>query len=87
MVHFVKSWPQFFIPIQEGTRHHELRLNDRDYQVGDYMMLMEWSPTLEEYTGRNQYVKITSITSREVPCAASGKGLDDDHCILSIEVI
>lgn len=87
ITHVVKSWPNFFIPIEEGTRHHELRLNDRNYQVGDKLLLQEYLPDEQKYTGRDLTVKITSITSREIPCAVSGSGLDDEYCILSIEPV
>lgn len=82
--HVVKSWPQFFDPIRAGTRRHELRLNDRGYQVDDLLELREYDPVAEAYTGRHFTFLITSITSTEVPCAVSMTALHPSFCILSI---
>jgi hypothetical protein len=86
VTHEVKSWPQFFGPVVAGTRRHELRRNDRGYEVGDQVVLREWDPTDGRYTGRQATAAITSITSNEHPCAVSDVGLHPDFCILTIEV-
>jgi hypothetical protein len=86
-VHDVKSWPEFFSPIIAGVRSHELRVNDRNYAVDDLLRLHEWDPKIEDYTGRTAVVRITSITSHAIPCAASALALADDHCILSIRMV
>jgi hypothetical protein len=84
--HRVKSWPQFFQPIFEGLKTHDLRRkDDRDYRVGDTMLLMEYDPRSESYTGRELEVRITYVTSAEYPCAYSvGGGLSPNLGILSI---
>jgi hypothetical protein len=86
-MHVVKSWPQFYNAIVEGTRRHELRRNDRKYQVGDVLELHEYEPARAAYTGRVTCVVVTSMTSAETPCAVSDVGLHPDFCILSVEVI
>jgi hypothetical protein len=83
--HVVKSWPKFFGPIVAGIRVHELRRNDRNYNVGDYLELREYDPEKGTYTGRIGMVEITSITSKDEPCAVSGEGLSGEFCILSIK--
>lgn len=85
--HELKSWSQFFRPIVAGERTHELRRNDRDYRVGDRLLLREYDPSMGTYTGSHCEVAITSITSRDVPCAVSDQGLDPDFCILSVRVV
>ncbi|WP_369198205.1 DUF3850 domain-containing protein [Mycobacterium marseillense] len=85
--HELKSWSRFFRPIVAGERTHELRRNDRDYRVGDRLLLREYDPDAECYTGSSCEAAITSITSRDVPCAASDQGLNPEFCILSIRVI
>lgn len=42
--HEVKSWPEFFIPVNDGVKPFDLRRNDRDYQVGDLLRMREWVP-------------------------------------------
>jgi len=83
-VHHVKSWPQYFRAITTGQRTHDLRRNDRDYKVGDTMILEEFNPTTQAYTGHKCEVEITSITSMSQPCAVSSEALDPAFCILSI---
>jgi hypothetical protein len=85
--HELKSWSRFFHPIRTGQRTHELRRNDRDFRIGDRLLLREFDPEGESYTGSVCEVVITSITSREAPCAVSDEGLHPDFCILSIRVL
>ena len=83
-VHKVKSWIKLFNPMLQGNKTHDLRLNDRNYQVGDILELQEYDEIKKEYTGRIQKVQITYLTSAENPCAMSDIGLTKDYVILSI---
>ena len=85
MEHRVKSWPSFFEATLAGTKTHDVRrMSDRDYQVGDTLRLMEFDPEKKQYSGRELSVRITYITSPNLPCALSDACLDPDYCILSI---
>jgi hypothetical protein len=85
MEHRVKSWPNFFEATLAGVKTHDVRrLGDRDYQVGDTLRLMEFDPGKQQYTGRELCVRITYITSTNLPCALSEACLHTDYCILSI---
>ena len=85
VVHELKCWPKFFEAIADGRKRHDLRrATDRDFQVGDYLRLREFDPAAQQYTGRQQLVEVTYITSSEQPCALSAGALDPDFCILSI---
>lgn len=85
--HLVKSWPEFFEPISQGIRTHDLRRNDRGYNIGDILILREFESKSECYTGRECAVEITSMTSFAQPCAVSGEALNADFCILSIRLL
>ena len=85
-IHFVKSHPDYFLNILNGVCFHELRKNDRDYKVGDAMVLMEWNPIDEEYSGRELLVDITDKTDLHNVCAVSTVALHPDYCILSIKI-
>lgn len=50
-IHELKTWPAFFWPVVHGDKTFELRKNDRDFQVGDVLVLREWDPVTEQYTG------------------------------------
>ena len=86
-IHHLKSWPPFFKDISAGSRTHELRRNDRDFRVGDWVKLQEFDPERSEYTGRELMAEITSMTSFAQPCAVSGEALNAEFCILSIRVL
>ena len=83
--HVVRSWAHLYDAIEIGLKTHDLRKNDRDYQVGDQLVLQRYDNTTGRYTGQEQKVKITYITGRDhVPCAFSSAVLPNDYCILSI---
>ena len=44
MTHELKTWPEFFTETRAGRKKFELRRNDRDFQVGDQLLLKEWNP-------------------------------------------
>jgi hypothetical protein len=85
VVHRLKSWPEFFEPIRCGIKKHDLRrADDRVFKTGDKVLLEEYDPETKSYTGRNLLVRITYITSADMPCALSHDALHQDFCILSI---
>ena len=57
MIHAIKISPKYFEGVRSGAKRFELRKNDRDYQVGDYLALNEWDGSA--YTGRAELVKVT----------------------------
>lgn len=88
VAHDLKCWPQFFEAIAAGRKRHDLRrAYDRDFRVGDRLKLREFDPETERYTGQEQTVEITYITSAEQACALSEEALNPDYCILSIAPI
>lgn len=57
MIHALKIYPEYFEAIRNGKKKFELRDNDRDFHVGDYLALNEWDDDV--YTGRTELVKVT----------------------------
>ena len=74
----LKILPEHFADIKSGRKKAELRYNDRNYTVGDKLILREW--TGNDYTGRTCSVIITHILQN------CGFGLVDGYAILSIEL-
>lgn len=42
--HELKCWPEYFARIGTGQKTFEIRRNDRDFQVGDILILKEYDP-------------------------------------------
>jgi hypothetical protein len=65
--HELKCWPEFFKPIASGAKTHEVRKFDRDYRVGDVLVLREYHPNLDSYTGREVRVRVTYLAQAFLP--------------------
>ena len=76
--HQLKTWPIFFNRMGDGQKTYELRKNDRDFQVGDIIILMEWAPESSEYTGEELRYEITHVLTQ------TEFGLQPGYCILSL---
>ncbi|GAB6931617.1 hypothetical protein JCM10914A_56000 [Paenibacillus sp. JCM 10914] len=48
--HELKILPEYFQAVWNGTKTFEVRKNDRNYAVGDTLVLKEWKPE-DGYTG------------------------------------
>lgn len=84
--HQVKSWSHFYDAIRAGLKKHDLRKNDRDYQIGDVLVLNRYDNVRGIYTGDKTRVLITYMTSTRYPCAYSSAVLPPDYVILSLEL-
>src|SRR6218665_2570485 len=85
--HKLKIWAHFFDSIADGRKLHDLRKLDRDYKVGDILVLQRYDNINGEYTGQELEVQITYITSNKVPCAFSSSALDRDYGIFSLKIV
>lgn len=83
--HVLKSWPQFYQAIVDGTRTSDIRAMDRPYRIGDHLWLKEYDPFKGAYTGRECWVEVTHIISNDTPCALSSAVLQKGYCVLSIK--
>lgn len=80
MLHELKTWPDPFASVLDGTKRHEVRKADRPFSVGDMVHLREFDPKRNVYTGRSVYALITYIT------APGTWGMPDDVCVFSIHI-
>lgn len=85
-LHEVKSWSHFFDAIKAGKKVHDLRKNDRNYNVGDVIRLKRYDNINGFFTGESLEAEISYITDNRVPCAYSSAVLPHDYCILSLKV-
>lgn len=83
--HVLKSWEPFFKAFVSGAKKHDLRDDtDRNFDVGDELVLQEYLPFEGRYTGREFRMRVTYITGRETPCAFSSSVLQRGYVILSL---
>jgi len=88
LVHKVKSWIHLFQAVKSGKKKHDFRdATERDYKVGDQLLLQEFDFIKGEYTGEELVVNITYKTDRNTPCAMSSNGLAQNMVVLSIEMV
>ena len=61
--HNLKLFTKYFQPVVDGKKRSEVRLNDRNYQIGDTITLHEGQQELEgfQYTGRTVSARISYI--------------------------
>jgi len=78
--HELKILPQFYNGVSSQRKTFEIRKDDRDYQVGDIIVLREFDG--KEYTGHMTKRIITYILRD-----AKEYGLEDGYCILGIQPI
>lgn len=72
-VHFLKTWREYFAAVVDGRKKCEVRWDDRDYRVGDVLILCEHDPeetdidpwtsevTQGRNTGRQYRVIVTEV--------------------------
>jgi hypothetical protein len=59
MQHELKTWPVYFQAVVNGTKTFEMRKDDRNFRVDDTLLLKEFNPSAQFYTGQEMLVKIT----------------------------
>jgi hypothetical protein len=78
-VHTLKAHPEPFAAQLDGRKPYEIRVNDRNYQVGDVLRLQEWDPSFVDkyrYTGREAWRVVTYMTK------GGEWGLPPNLCVL-----
>lgn len=56
-----KTWPDLYEKVLNGEKTFDARIADFDCKPGDILILEEWDPQTEEYTGRKIEKKITFV--------------------------
>lgn len=80
-IHELKTVQPYFNQVVHHIKSFEVRKNDRDFKVGDYVLLREYEPKSNTYTDDNTVlVRITYILDSEEYCKA-------DYVIFGFEII
>ncbi|MCX6812032.1 MAG: DUF3850 domain-containing protein [Candidatus Berkelbacteria bacterium] len=61
-----KIWPEYFEAVKSGKKKYELRLNDFEVNVGDFLVLEEWNPATKKYTGRKIKKQVTFVDKYKI---------------------
>ncbi len=69
--HELKTWPDYFRAVQRAEKRFEVRKDDRDFKVGDEVILREYRPDTNEYTGRKLGFEVGFVL-RDFPGVAEG---------------
>lgn len=78
MNHFLKIWPQHYEPLVQGYKTFEVRGNDRGFQKGDTLLLIE---TREDIPGIGTGRTATAVVSY----VHSGLGMADGYVVLGVQ--
>ena len=79
MTHELKIMPEYFSAVQSGRKTFEVRKNDRNYQVGDHLLLEEWDNENHVFTGRAHLVSVTYILP------GGQFGIQDNYVVMAIQ--
>ncbi len=80
-IHELKADICYFDAVWEDKKTFEIRFNDRNFQVGDLLLLKEYDEsTLNKYLSREILCEIKYIFSES-------RYLQEGHVILAIEII
>ena len=77
-VHELKIASEFFEAVKDGRKKFEIRKNDRNYKVGDVLMLLEYDKYYQAFTGEKTTVEIIYMTDY---------AQQDGYVVLGIEEI
>ncbi|MBU2514533.1 DUF3850 domain-containing protein [bacterium] len=77
-IHKLKTWPVYYQAVVSGQKRFEARKDDRDFKEGDVLILQEYDPKNQEYTGRQHTVKVDYIL------VGTAFGIEDGYCVMSI---
>lgn len=74
-IQLLKCEHEFFLSIRDGQKNFEIRKNDRDYAVGDLLILREYDSRQDEYSGELELRLVSYMTSFKQ---------EPDHVVLAL---
>jgi hypothetical protein len=77
-IHAIKTVNPYFNLASQDLKPFEVRKNDRHYKVGDWIILREYSPELDQYSNK-------FLTGRIVYILDKFNAIQEGYCILSIQ--
>lgn len=88
--HYLKTLPVYFDAVQRGDKTFEIRKNDRDFQTGDMLVLLEHQPPVAALPGvitvavPSALRELTARVSYVFHDTFGGYGLERGYVILGL---
>ncbi|WP_294267735.1 ASCH/PUA domain-containing protein [uncultured Chryseobacterium sp.] len=79
MIHELKTHSEYFNALVSGDKNFEVRKDDRNFQRGDELLLRDYNPFTQKYTGRLLHRKITYVLR------GGAFGIQEGYCVLAID--
>lgn len=81
-----KIWPDYFDLVVAGKKKFDMRVADFDINEGDILLLEEWDPNTEKYTGRTVEKKAGYIAKFQLDSFGQEKEIKEKGIqIISLE--
>jgi ASC-1-like (ASCH) protein len=79
MRHELKCWAEYFDAVKSGEKAFEFRKDDRNFSVGDVLVLHKFDPGTRKFMGE--------VLTRKVSYIARGSLIPEGFCVMSIEEV
>jgi hypothetical protein len=76
--HTLKTWPEYFKAVASGAKSFEVRLHDRDFRVGDTLILQEYDPQVRAFTGQTHTATVTYLLP------GGDFGVASNYCVMGL---
>lgn len=86
MTHDLKTWTEYFSEVWDGKKTFEVRKNDRDYKVGDYLALMEYMNEDSLRIGHDVFTYRTIMCRIDYILNGGNFGIEPEYIVMSITV-
>lgn len=80
MKHELKTWPKFFAALRSGSKTFEVRRADRNFRVGDTLILREWDPSRSEFTEAAPLMRTVTYVMH-----GPAFGVEDGFCVMAVQ--
>lgn len=84
LIHTLKTWPEYFYRVLHGQKNFEVRKNDRDFQIGDEVILEYFDPDNPESSKDYRApikIRITYLLN------GGQFGIEPGYCVFGFEKI
>ncbi len=78
MEHKLKTVNPYFADLWRGLKTFEVRKNDRNFRLGDTLILQEYNPADNSYSGREVHTSILYLI------LGGSLGIEEGYCVIAL---